>query len=88
MPRPEITGRKIATTSDQIVARLLTMLPPLELLRIAEMSEAARLAGVSQDTLKREHSDKIVNMSRRREGMRVVHALMLREVEVSDITTG
>ena len=68
------------TTADQIVARLLTMLPPLELLRIAEMSEAARLAGVSQDTLKREHSDKIVKISRRREGMRVVHALMLREV--------
>jgi hypothetical protein len=84
MSRPEVTGRKPAATADQIVARLLTMLPPLELLRIAEMPEAARLAGVSQDTLKREHSDKIVNVSRRREGMRVAHALMLREVEVSD----
>ena len=41
---------------------------------------ATRLAGASQDTLKREHSDKIVKISRRREGMRVAHALMLREV--------
>jgi hypothetical protein len=55
------------------------MLPPLELLRVAEMPEAARLAGASPDTLEREHPDKIVKISRRRKGMRVAHALMLRE---------
>lgn len=66
--------------SDPIVDRLLKMLPPLELLRIAEMSEAARLAGVCADTLAQEHADKIVRMSKRRWGMRVALALMLRDI--------
>jgi hypothetical protein len=69
----------MATPADQIVDRLLKLLPPLELLRIAEMPEAARLAGLSGDTLLREHPDKIVRLSKRRKGMRVAHALMLRE---------
>jgi hypothetical protein len=73
----------MATSADQIVDRLLKMLPPLELLRIAEMPEAARLAGLSGDTLEREHPDKIVRLSKRRKGMRVAHALMLREVATS-----
>ena len=68
------------TTADLIVDRLLKMLPPLELLRIAEMPEASRLAGLSGDTLEREHPDKIVRLSKRRKGMRVAHALMLREI--------
>lgn len=83
MARPEVTGRKLATTADQIVTRLLAALPAIELLRVAEMSEAARLAGASPDTLAREHPDKIVRISRRRVGMRVVHALMLREPDTS-----
>jgi len=74
----------VSATADQIIARLLATLPPLELLRIAELSEAARLAGASPDTLTREHPDKIVRISRRRVGMRVAHALMLREV--TDVT--
>ena len=74
----------MSTPADQVVDRLLKMLPPLELLRIAEMPEASRLAGVSEDTLKREHADKIVKISRRREGMRVAHALMLREINKTD----
>jgi hypothetical protein len=69
----------MATPADQVIDRLLKMLPPLELLRIAEMPEAARLAGLSGDTLEREHPDKIVRLSRRRKGMRVAHALMLQE---------
>jgi hypothetical protein len=69
----------MATPADQVVDRLLKLLPPLELLRIAEMPEASRLAGLSGDTLEREHSDKIVRLSKRRKGMRVAHALMLRE---------
>jgi hypothetical protein len=69
----------MATPADQVVDRLLKALPPLELLRIAEMPEAARLAGLSGDTLEREHPDKIVRLSKRRKGMRVVHALMLQD---------
>ena len=69
----------MATPADQVIDRLLKMLPPLELLRIPEMPEAARLAGLSGDTLEREHPDKIVRLSRRRKGMRVAHALMLQE---------
>jgi len=72
------------TTADLIVNRLLKMLPPLELLRIAEMPEASRLAGLSGDTLEREHPDKIVRLSKRRKGMRVAHALMLREINEAD----
>jgi hypothetical protein len=70
----------MATSADQVVDRLLKMLPPLELLRIAEMPEASRLAGLSGDTLEREHPDKIVRLSKRRKGMRVAHALMLGEL--------
>jgi hypothetical protein len=66
-------------TADDVVDRLLKMLPPLELLRIAGMAEAARLAGVHPDTLAQEHPDKIVHLSKRRRGMRVAHALMLHE---------
>jgi hypothetical protein len=69
----------MATPADQVVDRLLKTLPPLELLRIAEIPEAARLAGLSRDSLVREHADKVVRLSPRRLGMRVAHALMLRE---------
>jgi hypothetical protein len=84
--------RRLATmaqaTADQIVARLLATLPPLELLRIAEMPEAARLAGLSVDTLAREHPDKVVKLSKRRNGMRVAHALMLRETDAATEQVG
>jgi hypothetical protein len=59
------------------VAALLRTLPALELLRVAPMSEAEHLSGASADTLKREHPDKIIRISRRREGMRVCHALLI-----------
>jgi hypothetical protein len=52
-------------------------LSALELQRIAPLQEAARLAGVSIDTLKRRHRDKILQLSERRQGMRVRDALML-----------
>ena len=70
--------------ADQVVARLLTLMTPTELLRIVEMEEAARLSSLSADTLVREHADKIVKLSARRNGMRVVHALMLREINEAD----
>jgi hypothetical protein len=50
---------------------------PTELQRIASLEEASRLSGLSKDTLKRHHGDKIIQMSLRRLGMRVGHALQL-----------
>jgi hypothetical protein len=55
-------------------------LPWLELQRIAPLSEASRLSGVSVDTLKRHHGDKIIKISDRRNGMRVKDALLLNEI--------
>jgi hypothetical protein len=52
-----------------------TRLTVIELERIAPLSEAARLAGVSKDTLQRHHADKILKLSPRRLGMRVRDAL-------------
>jgi hypothetical protein len=52
-------------------------LTAIELHRIAPLVEAARLAGVSVDTLQRHHADKILRLSPRRLGMRVRDALLL-----------
>jgi hypothetical protein len=49
----------------------------VELNRIVLLPEAARLAGVSVDTLRRYYSDKFIRLSKQRQGMRVKHALML-----------
>ena len=62
---------------DDPVARLLRLLPPLELLRIAPMPECEKLSSLSEDTLRREYSEKIKKLSKRRDGMRVIDALML-----------
>jgi hypothetical protein len=70
----------MSQAADPIVTRLLTMMPPLELLRIAEMSEAAHLSSLSVDQLVRDYPGLIVKLSKRRNGMRVVHALMLRDI--------
>jgi hypothetical protein len=51
----------------------------LELQRIVTLVEGARLAGVSLDTLKRRHGDKIIKLSPRRRGIRVGDALLLNE---------
>ena len=74
----------MSSLADQIVARLLTMMTPIELLRIVEMEEAAHLSSLSADTLVREHADKILKLSSRRNGMRVAHALMIRELNEAD----
>ena len=75
-----LADRIVAPNADQIVARLLAMLSPLELLRIVEMQEAARLSSLSADQLTRDYPDLVVRLSKRRNGMRVAHALMLRDV--------
>jgi hypothetical protein len=50
---------------------------PIELLRIVPPEETEKLSSADWDTLKRNHPDKVVKISKRREGMRVGHALML-----------
>jgi hypothetical protein len=64
--------------SDNIFTRLLKSVPPLELLRIAQMPEAEHLSGLSEDSIERHHPEKVVKLSPRRKGMRVIDALMLR----------
>jgi hypothetical protein len=51
----------------------------LELQRFVSLDEAARLSGMSRDTLQRRHPDKIKRISTRRLGMRLRDALMLTE---------
>jgi hypothetical protein len=50
---------------------------PLEWLRVATPEEAEQLSSLSWKTIKREHADKIVHLSKRRDGMRVGDCLML-----------
>jgi hypothetical protein len=64
--------------TDDLLQALLRELSPVELLRIVPLDEGSRLSSVSRDTIKRRHPDKIVKLSDRREGIRVVDALMLR----------
>jgi hypothetical protein len=52
-------------------------LTALELERIAGMPEASHLSGLSEDSLRRHYPDKVIDLSPRRQGMRVRHALML-----------
>jgi hypothetical protein len=61
--------------ADSLPAELLQW--PVELLRIIPPPEVERISTLSWDTVKRNHSDKIVHLSERRVGMRVGHALML-----------
>ena len=55
----------------------LPMPTAVELQRIAPLPEAAHLSGLSEDTLRRRHPDKIIKLSPRRVGMRVGDALAL-----------
>jgi hypothetical protein len=54
-------------------------LTPRELETILPLKEAAELRGVHPDTLREHESDKIVDMSPRRQGMRLKHALKLED---------
>jgi hypothetical protein len=49
----------------------------IERLRIVPLVEAARLSGVSEDSLKRHYPEKLIRLSPRRIGMRQGDALML-----------
>jgi hypothetical protein len=50
-----------------------------ELERIVSLAEAASLSGLSVDSLRRFHGDKILTLSPRRKGMRIKHALMMQQ---------
>jgi hypothetical protein len=52
-------------------------LPLVERLRIVSLQEAARLAGVSEESLRRNHKEKLIRLGPRRVGMRQGDALML-----------
>jgi hypothetical protein len=84
--RPEITGCKLDTVATVETGIGYSRGPPpdetalsswIELHRIIPLQEAARLAGCSIDTLKRNHKEKIVKISAHRYGMRVGDALFL-----------
>ena len=51
--------------------------PELELQRIITLQEAEKISSLSSDSWKRHHSDKIIEMSPRRLGVRLRDALML-----------
>jgi len=57
----------------------LPELSALELNRIARLPEVSRLCGLSEDSVRRNHRDKLINLGPRAVGMRIFHALMLRE---------
>jgi hypothetical protein len=52
---------------------------PIELNRIVPMPEASRLSSLHPDTLREQYPELIVQLSPKRQGMRVGHALMLRK---------
>jgi hypothetical protein len=56
----------------------ISELSTLERLRIARLDEAEHLSGLSKETIRRHHSDLIIDLSPRRQGMRVQDALTLR----------
>jgi hypothetical protein len=49
----------------------------VELLRIAPLSEAARLSGLDEDELRKLYPKWIIKLSEKKDGMRVMHALRL-----------
>lgn len=53
--------------------------PEIEMMRIISLADAARLAGVSVKTLRSNHADKVIKISKNRIGMRVRDALMIKE---------
>jgi hypothetical protein len=72
------TCREIKSMPTDVLESLLqTGLSRLELERICTMDEAAHLSGLSADSLRRNHADKIIVLGPRRHGMRVRDALML-----------
>jgi hypothetical protein len=61
------------------IIKSLGSLSAIELARIAPLAEAARLSGLSEDSLRRNYRHKLIELGPRRLGMRVRDALMLHE---------
>jgi hypothetical protein len=83
---PGVTGRRVGSSSGPAAIghnRGLPLDPAswIELQRIVDLREASRLSGLSIDTIKRHHKDKIIKLSSRRRGLRLRDALMLGEAE-------
>jgi hypothetical protein len=57
--------------------RKVELRPDLELLRVLPVREAAEVAGISLDTLRRNHPDIILKLSTRRVGVRLRDALAI-----------
>jgi hypothetical protein len=70
----------MTTDSTDPLDRPIKSMPPLELARVVSLAEAARLAGLSEDTIRRRHGDKIIKLSPRRSGMRTLDALTQRAI--------
>ena len=68
--RPEVTRRSDAAADEPTFDWV-------ELQRIVDLKKASSLSGLSVDSIKRHHSDKIIELSPRRRGMRVRDALMI-----------
>jgi hypothetical protein len=49
----------------------------LELESVLPLPEVEKITSLSSDTIKRHHSDKIVNLTPRRQGMKLKHALVI-----------
>lgn len=52
-------------------------LPMIERLRVVRLREASRLSGLSIETLRLRHRDKIIHLSKRACGMRIQDVLSL-----------
>jgi hypothetical protein len=62
---------------DNFAALLALGFTKLELASFISLNEASRVSSLSEDTLEREHADKIVKLSPKRRAMRLGHALTL-----------
>jgi hypothetical protein len=73
----------MSTRTNDLIARLLETIPATELMSLKPLTEVARLRGTSTDTVVREDKrrvargerSRIVDVSERRRGMRLIHAL-------------
>jgi hypothetical protein len=80
--RPKTIGGGEGTTTANVGIghnRAPALDPPdwVELQRVVDPKEAARLSDLSIDTIKRHHASKIIELSPRRRGMRLGDALSL-----------
>ena len=57
--------------------RKVDLLPSAEMLRVIPVAQAAEVAGISADTLRRNHPEIIIKLSPRRVGVRLRDALAI-----------